>query len=428
MSRNATRLSSTTLGVAVFALLTGGCTGGPGQGEGEAGTGDESGTPVDPETVIDEARETLPDYLSLHTQVVARTCSPDEGVCHHAKEYPDLTTAQSMLSAIGVGCNLAVDDPQETFNGCERKGDRVQFLYGQNDQWSTEIAWVEPVLDGGAITGYRVHLRDAIPEPDNNTDPDTIAILRDFDDGETVDMGHYYSRAVWEPGARALELVGHDDWQDWQQALMADGLRLGDPNRDGEFGADGTHYLEIAPGEPERSYLLGRLLGAVPGTPMPLANQPLSSAEVIAMTCWIEGLDPQGETDVYATIDYDNCEAAANFGASAAGSGHSFVEDVQPILARCTAGGCHDAGMGAAGLDLESEGVRDRLLQPSTQDPMTPRVVPGNPTNSYLMIKLRGKGVTGLQMPRTVTGDGEPLSEAELDTIEAWIVAGAPAD
>jgi len=56
------------------------------------------------------------------------------------------------------------------------------------------------------------------------------------------------------------------------------------------------------------------------------------------------------------------------------------------------------------------------------------RVVPGNPTDSYLMLKLLGKGAMGLQMPRTQYGEGEPLDDARLEIIERWIIAGAPDD
>ena len=52
-------------------------------------------------------------------------------------------------------------------------------------------------------------------------------------------------------------------------------------------------------------------------------------------------------------------------------------------------------------------------------------VEPGNPENSYIMYKLTGTqaevGGEGVQMPK----DLDPLSTAELDTIEAWIRSGA---
>ncbi len=52
------------------------------------------------------------------------------------------------------------------------------------------------------------------------------------------------------------------------------------------------------------------------------------------------------------------------------------------------------------------------------------RVTPGNPTNSYLMTKLVGNGLQGVQMPLAAT----PLGPEELDVIRTWISYGAPND
>src|SRR5688500_8366701 len=65
-------------------------TGGSDETVGTAGTGDETGTPEDPGNAVDDARKDLPTYLDLHQQVFYRTCTPNEGVCHNDKEYPDL--------------------------------------------------------------------------------------------------------------------------------------------------------------------------------------------------------------------------------------------------------------------------------------------------------------------------------------------------
>jgi hypothetical protein len=86
----------------------------------------------------------------------------------------------------------------------------------------------------------------------------------------------------------------------------------GDPNQNGIFGADaagsddGNSALVIAPGSLVRSYLWGRITGTVPGSRMPLANQPLSDPEYVALACFIE--HPGATAD--AAIDYDHCEFA----------------------------------------------------------------------------------------------------------------------
>jgi hypothetical protein len=85
--------------------------------------------------------------------------------------------------------------------------------------------------------------------------------------------------------------------------------RAGDPNRNGVYGADDPNAAGalIVPGSPAKSYLFGRITGSVPGTRMPLANQPLSNAEYAAIACFIEGLDPDGDASALDEIDYDRC-------------------------------------------------------------------------------------------------------------------------
>lgn len=421
------------LGVMGLALGLGvasaGCEGSlGGEEDGEEDTGPE---PQEPEDVIDEAKAELPTYLDLHTNVIARTCSPDEGVCHHAKEYPDLTSPQAMLGGVGMGCNVAVDDPLSMFNGCEQEGDELRFpQYGPNKDWSTEIAWSETVktsIPNASGNDVILHLRDPIPNAMNDPgELESMFIWRNYED-ESVEQAAYYSVISYEAGEATVTVHLIEELNDNQIIALGGGLRMGDPNRDGVFGADETTYKLIEPGDPETSYLMGRLLGRVPGTPMPLANQPLSSAEVLALTCWIEGLGGE-DPDVYGEIDYDGCQAAKDFGQGDPEGGHSFSNDVQPILERCTAGGCHSDSSPAAGLDLTSGASYESLLRASSQDPETLLVTPGNPTNSYLMMKLRGTQVSGLQMPREAGGPGEPLPEEELRVIEGWIIAGAPDD
>lgn len=419
--------------VAVLAggLALAGCEGGLGGGQDDGGEEDTGPEPQEPEDVIDQAKEELPTYLDLHTNVIARTCSPDEGVCHHAKEYPDLTSPQAMLGGIGMDCNVAVDDPLSMFNGCEQEGDELRFPeYGPNKDWKTEIAWSETVktsIPDQSGSDVILHLRDPIPNPMNApSELESMFIWRNYPD-ESVEMAAYYGVASYEAGETALTVHLIEDLGDNQIIALGGGLHMGDPNRDGVFGADETTYKLIEPGDPQTSYLLGRLLGQVPGTPMPLANQPLSSAEVLALTCWIEGLAGE-EPDVYGAIDYDGCQAAADFGKGDPESGHSFSNDVQPILDRCTAGGCHSDSSPAAGLNLTAGAAHDSLMRASSQDPETLLVTPGNPTNSYLMMKLWGTQVSGLQMPREAGGPGEPLPDEDLRVIERWIIAGAPND
>lgn len=120
-------------------------TSGPdGDGTGEA-EGDSTGEPSMPDgppvdEYIEEARTNFPTYLDLHEKVITRTCSPNGGVCHNEKEYPDLHTPDTMLSQLDVPCNLAETDPLNLFNGCEPGGDRLRFTTGNNTTFSSTVA------------------------------------------------------------------------------------------------------------------------------------------------------------------------------------------------------------------------------------------------------------------------------------------------
>jgi len=59
---------------------------------------------------------------------------------------------------------------------------------------------------------------------------------------------------------------------------------------------------------------------------------------------------------------------------------------------------------------------------PSLEVPTVLRVAPGNPANSYLIMKLQGGvGIQGKQMPL----GGPFLSPAQINMVAQWITAGA---
>lgn len=102
----------------------------------------------------------------------------------------------------------------------------------------------------------------------------------------------------------------------------------------------------------------------------------------------------------------------------------SFADDIQEIFTRrgCTDIGCHGADM-MEGLDLRPGEAYGHLVQaPATQDSTRFRVQPGDPHNSYLMIKLEGRQTEGVRMPF----GRAPLDSIDLANIRNWIVSGAP--
>lgn len=393
-------------------------------GEDDAGSDESTGGDAASAEYVEEAKREFPTYLDLHQKVIVRTCTPDEGVCHNKKEYPDLHTPQTMLGVLGSPCNLDVEDPLSVYNGCEPPGDHLRFVDGNNAEFESEVAWVELEDDGMGLVSAKIVLRDAIPG--GMVDPtayESVVFARATANG-MLTVGEISSAVSYVPGTEVVLIHDFELLADQERALLETGLQQGDLNRDGVFGASDDPFRMLVPGDPWKSYLLQRLQGNVPGSPMPLANQPLTSAEIIAMACWIEGAIAPGGDGPHAEIDYDGCQYAEDFGEPPVDSGATFSGHVQPLFdSRCATQGCHGAMQPAAGLSLVEGQARANLLRPSTQNPDVDLVTPGNPTNSYLVTKLTGNGATGVQMPV-----GAPLSEQEIETVRLWISYGAPDD
>lgn len=414
--------------------------GGSAEGGGTGSAGDESGTAGEDgepaggdggdggggQAYVDEARELYPTYFALHEGVITRTCTPFDNVCHNNKEYPDLRTPQAMLGHVGNPCNLA--EEEAVYNGCEPTGDHVGFTSGNNLAFETELAYVQFNDDGmGTVASVTLHLRDNIPQGMiDPLMPESIEFLR-VSAGGMLPAGAVDGQVTYAGGTNYLTINNFEMLPAQTQTLLEAELVAGDPNQDGIFGASEQEAMqEIKRGDPWNSYMLQRLQGNVPGSPMPLANTPLSASEIVAVACWIEGLDGEGGDLPEAMINYDDCQYAAEFGVPDPDSGATLSGHVQPILdTRCATAGCHGEVAPAAGLDLTAGASRDNLLEiASTQNPDLSLVTPGNPTNSYLMTKLTGDGFSGKQMPLGANA----LSTEELEVVRLWISYGAPND
>lgn len=400
---------------------------------GDAGSTTGTAAAPDPaRAAVDEARELLPTFLDLYTKVIARTCTPNMGVCHNIKEYPDLHTPQSMLGIIDQPCNLAESVPLNVYSGCERVGDTIALIGPSNPDFVSEVGHVSHERDDvtGEETAILVHTRDPIPGA--MLDPtirEGIRLSRTSKQG-TVEVGALVGRVFYNQGESIVRIDDPAALTPEERALVEDDLVPGDPNQDGVFGGSADPFALIVPGDPRRSYLLQRLQGSVPGSPMPLANEPLRAAEVVALACWIEGLADAGLVAVDAPINYDDCETAEAFGAPDPSSGHSLSMNVQPIFNQfCALPGCHGEELPQAGLVLTPGRARASLLAGSTQVPGIPRVEAGNPTHSYLIHKLTGTGnIVGRTMPIGPEGAAGMLADWQIEIMRAWIVAGAPED
>jgi hypothetical protein len=403
------------------------------------------------DAVVLQAQARFPTGLDLHKKVIWRTCTPNGGVCHNTKEYPDLHTPANFAAAFSSPCNIQSGEFGAVYDGCERPGDRVRFDgYGfESDE--LEIGWIEHIPGetedyGDAeppadAAGLHVHLATPMPTEDDQRQAfGTMSFIRSFvnEAGEVQESAYASYRSAWWIVGDGTHLVA--SVQEYQiedvQELVGTGIVMGDANRNGVFGShEGPPASMLEPGDPIGSYLIGRMRGEmhgqpVPGSRMPLANPPLTIDEMLALFCLVEGFPADGDTAMLSgPIDYNGCSFAENPAElNLLGDGVTWEKRIKLIL-EFNCGGCHNVDDPQGALTLLGDGVYERLLEPSGQITDMSLIAPGDPTQSYLFLKLIGdERIQGLQMPyNPLTGEGS-LSQAEISDIETWIINGAVED
>lgn len=99
----------------------------------------------------------------------------------------------------------------------------------------------------------------------------------------------------------------------------------------------------------------------------------------------------------------------------------SYSQDIQPIFnGNCALSGCHDSGTQESGVNLSSydDAINSVGVQYGTEI-----IQPGEPENSPIVDKISNENPQeGERMPL----NRSPLSEANIDSIVAWIENGAP--
>ncbi len=408
--------------------------------------------PIEPydgdDPIVLEAQANFPTGIEFHQKVIWRTCTPNQGVCHNAKEYPDLRTPASFVSAFNAPCNVQAGEYQSIYDGCEQPGDRVQ-LGGAFDTTEIELGWIEYIpgenndgFDGVPdpdAPGLHIHLRQALTT--DRTDAWARAdFSRSFVIEGSVEQSTFESFTTrWWLVGDGSHLIGEvRNYQTSQAEALAviGNLVQGDANRNGVFGAEESEPASLlVPGWPESSYLIARMRGEmhgdeIPGSRMPLANQPFTIPEMLAMFCLVERYPQDGDpTALSGPIDYNNCTFAEDpESLNLLGQGVTWKGRISKIL-EFNCGGCHSEERAEADLILVGDGVYDTLLGASTQLPEFNLIEPGDAENSYLYMKLIGAdGIDGAKMPYDpFSGEGS-LTQAELDDILTWIVNGAVED
>lgn len=385
--------------------------------------------------------------IELHRNVIIRTCGPTGGVCHNQKEYPDLHTPANFLRAIDAPCNVQSGDFTGVFDGCEQPGDRLRI----RDEAEVEIGYVEYVPGDGDDYGDK-----SKPTAES---PGLHVYLQapmggGGDQGRTWGSGHFIRSFVNEKGD--IENVAYEtyDTQWWYldggkhlfgqvreyqvdrvTKLLDVGIEQGDMNRNGVFGARESSPLKLLEaGNPENSYLVGRLRGElggekIPGTRMPLANDPLTIPDMLALYCFIESLPLDNGSDVIdleLPIDYESCSFSKDpEGLNLLGRGATWLGRVKPLLeANC--GGCHGGLSPQGSLSLQGDDMYETIIGMSVQKPNMALITPGDPTQSYLWLKLtEADGIAGFGMPIDPLAGVRKLNSGALADIETWILNGA---
>jgi hypothetical protein len=99
------------------------------------------------------------------------------------------------------------------------------------------------------------------------------------------------------------------------------------------------------------------------------------------------------------------------------------------LVPTCATSFCHKPDPPpAAPMSLEADKAYGELVGvDSSQDPKLKRVAPGDPMNSYVLIKLHADLATAHGTTRMPLNK-PPLDDATLSQIEQWILRGAPND
>jgi len=131
----------------------------------------------------------------------------------------------------------------------------------------------------------------------------------------------------------------------------------------------------------------------------------------------VDAGDPDGGLDGGAEIDAGFIDERTRY---------TWVQ--KNIFTQVCAAYCHRGASAPKGLQLDANNAYQRIVgMPSTEVPALKLVKPGDPTNSYLYLKVIPAD------PRRV-GERMPLNEPpylsaeKLEALRAWIARGAPRD
>lgn len=372
-----------------------------------------------------------------------RTCGPNNSVCHNSRQFPNLATVGSIVEDIGLPCNQDSPTPTAMNDLCERSGD--QLVIGSTAIEIAYFANVDPKSAQNDLAAriWRVVLHDPPPPVRGQTlvirrSPDLeLHALTEFGVTASDDAsGHAVILQLPAAGGAGVDIGA--TVAGWFAGAGIPGdptqIQLGDPNRNGVFGATLGGAL-IKPGAPTKSYLFSRLTDPSAGPLMPRANCCFWSKTALrALWCWVASLQPDG-SNALDRIDYGSCPDGPpdtvvypEQGPNCLTSGLCPVEprgrlgteptwaNIYPNIIQIACTSCHSGGASAqAGLDMGSSDIAYQSLM------MKGLVRPHDANDSILYRKITPALCNGDCMPR----GGEPLDDTRRGLIEAWIDDGA---
>jgi hypothetical protein len=402
----------------------------PPPGAAASGDGGAESGPSPQDQGTGSAEALYPTLNALHDQAMSRTCALNNGVCHNSKQYPDLHTPTALIAAVNQACNAQVDTHADFRDPCEPHGDHL-VTTGLDAEIATanQAPADAPTTPAGQITSVTLNFAAPLAAAPK---VDPTAIL-DIHRGTTVIhlTGAKVSAATTTSvtidltkASAEVKAFLDDRVYPWTDLMV----RVADPNQNGVLGAAMGMSL-IVPGDPDKSYVMARIVSDTYGEYMPAVCRAWSEAATRALGCWIKGLKVDASGTVqngFDPIDYASCDYDPTGKGRCVQDGASGFAAVQSIFSKsCGGSSCHvDQASPQGGLDLSVGKAAGALVGVASSEASMPRVTPGNPDQSYLWCKLEPTCAarTGDRMPR----GGPWLSDADLATIKAWIEGGAP--
>jgi hypothetical protein len=269
---------------------------------------------IEPVSERPQTEHEYPDVVSLFDRAIAPTCSLNNGVCHNSNNYPDLHTPAAIVATLDEPCNVELEDPALVHDACEPAADHLVIASAGIDARIVDARLLDGELGNSANDLTQITLT-LDPAPGALAPGATDTVVQRGDTRFSV--GEYGAKVSAVQGSEVtLDLTSA--YGEWTAKRFFDvrvyppgplRLHVGDPNRNGVQGALVMAMPLVTAGDPDRSFMLKRLVDPAYGELMPRQCRTWNDAANLALACWIAGLAPDA-SNAFEPIDYDACTAA----------------------------------------------------------------------------------------------------------------------